>query len=104
MPRRFPPPWCCLLQHARAIVRIALKLEFGRTTLRRIVLITGLAASIVTPAEAQRRVYRYDEGSPYSYRPEYTYRAPYYGDAYRSRWCLPEEDGHLSPWTCEYRN
>ena len=62
------------------------------------------------PAEAQRRdnrydrVYRYDERPPYAYRPEYTYRAPYYGDAYRSRWCLPEENGHISPWTCEYRN
>ena len=27
----------------------------------------------------------------------------YYGDEY-SRRCLPEEDGHLGRYTCEYRN
>jgi hypothetical protein len=62
---------------------------------------------MMTPAEAQRRGYRYDENPRYPYRSEHKYRAPYapyYGDAYRSRWCLPEEDGHVSPWTCEYRN
>ena len=84
------------------------------TRLRKMVLVSGLAVASLTatamaPVDARQRGYaRYEYVPDYSYRPygERAYRpqGAYYGDEYGPRYCLPEEEGHLGRWTCEYRN
>ena len=70
----------------------------------KIILIAGLAAATMVSGCVHEGG---SDLSAFSARPDQRPDPPptgsYYGDEY-SRRCLPEEDGHLGRYTCEYRN
>jgi hypothetical protein len=83
------------------------RLDFRRTTLRKIILlIAGLAAATLVSGCMHEGggVDASAFSAPADRAPEDPPPAAnHYGDTYGRR-CLPEEDGHMGRFTCEYRD